>query len=816
MKKSRLSTFDAGGGSMGAKVRAFDWAATPLGPISGWSGALRITVDQMLASKFPACLFWGEDLIAIYNDGYEVILGAKPEALGQPMRVTWAEAWPGLQPIAEKALAGESTFIEDFPLAIDRSGSLEEAYFTFNYGPIFDEHGVVVGMLDTVVETTDKVLYARRSQEERERQQRLLQQMPGFVGVLSGPTHRFEYVNDAYVQIAGPRQFIGRTIREVFPELESQGFFEMLDQVYASGQPFKAKAIPLKLDGEGGDRFIDLLYEPVLDAAGRVQGIFVGGYDVTDRMRAEAEVRAREASLRTLNAELEQRVIERTLARGRTWQVSPDMLCVIDASGRFEATNPAWEKTLGWTEAEMTSATFSYFVHPDDLAPSVAAWSDASRRHLPVMHFENRYRTRTGDWRWLRWDAVPEDDRVYCIARDVTAEKADVRALAETQEALRQAQKMEAVGQLTGGLAHDFNNLLSTISNSLQILRIKLATGKIEGAERYIGMGEDSVRRAAALTHRLLAFSRRQTLDPQAVDVNQLTGGMEEMLRRTMGPGIEVQAIDAQGLWATRIDASQLESALLNLCLNARDAMPDGGRLTIATANESFDERAAAELELPPGDYVSLSVSDTGTGMPPDVVERIFDPFYTTKPIGVGTGLGLSMVYGFVRQSEGQVRVRSEVGHGTTMTLYLPRHHGEVAGLQSTPVPAALAEGNGETVVIVEDEMGIRVTLEEVLLESGYRVMTAENGPDGMAILGSDVPVDLLITDVGLPGGMNGRQVADAARLRRPDLKVLFITGYADNAAVGNGLLAPGMAVLTKPFQIATLMTRVKTMVGQP
>ena len=383
------------------------------------------------------------------------------------------------------------------------------------------------------------------------------------------------------------------------------------------------------------------------------------------------------------------------------------------------------------------------------------------------------------------------------------------------EEALRQAQKMEAVGQLTGGLAHDFNNLLGSISGSLQVLRVKLAQGEPAGCEHYIDMGLESVKRAAALTQRLLAFARRQTLDPKATDVNRLLLGMEDLIRRTVGPDVAVEVSGSGGLWATKIDPPQLESALLNLCINARDAMmPSGGRLILETANKCLPDSLVGEQGTAPGDYVMLSVTDTGAGMTPELVERIFDPFFTTKPLGQGTGLGLSMVYGFVRQSGGQVMVSSEPGTGTTMCLYLPRHDGEAPVVEAEVSAVAPEGGRGETVVVIEDQEFIRTIIAEVLESAGYRVIAAADGPSGLQILQDPGRVDLLVTDVGLPGGLNGRQVADAGRIRRPGLKVLFITGYADNAVVGNSQLGNGMEILTKPFDLESLTRRVRDMIG--
>jgi signal transduction histidine kinase len=386
----------------------------------------------------------------------------------------------------------------------------------------------------------------------------------------------------------------------------------------------------------------------------------------------------------------------------------------------------------------------------------------------------------------------------------------------QAEEALRQSQKMEAVGQLTGGIAHDFNNLLTGIIGSLELLETRLRQGRTSDLQRYVAVAQGASKRAAALTHRLLAFSRRQTLDAKPTDVNRLVMGIEELIRRTVGPQITLEVVTAVGLWPALIDASQLESALLNLCINARDAMPDGGRITIETANKWLDDRTASERDLPPGQYLSICVTDNGTGMTPDVIARAFDPFFTTKPLGQGTGLGLSMVYGFVRQSGGQVRIYSEVGSGTTMCLYLPRHYGNSNESDaSTSNVAGKRERTGKTVLVVDDEPSVRMLVTEVLEDHGYSGIEASDGPSGLRILESDAPIDLLITDVGLPGGLNGRQLADAARVTRPELKVLFITGYAENAIIGNGQLAPGMRVLTKPFVMTSLAERIAEMIGE-
>ncbi|MBP0447845.1 response regulator [Roseomonas sp. SSH11] len=386
----------------------------------------------------------------------------------------------------------------------------------------------------------------------------------------------------------------------------------------------------------------------------------------------------------------------------------------------------------------------------------------------------------------------------------------------KAEEALRQAQKMEAVGQLTGGIAHDFNNLLAGITGSLELLRTRVAQGRIGELERYIIAAQGASKRAATLTHRLLAFSRRQALHPRPTDINRLVAGMEDLIRRTMGPNVVVEVVAAGGLWTTLVDTNQFENALLNLCINARDAMPNGGKLTIETGNRWLDERAAQDRDLPAGQYASLCVSDTGSGMPPEVIERAFDPFFTTKPIGQGTGLGLSTIYGFVRQSSGQVRIYSELGQGTTMCLYLPRHLGAAEAAEVTEIArrteAPRAE-QGETVLVVDDEPTVRMLVTEVLEELGYTAIEAAAGPAALKVLQSNARIHLLVTDVGLPGGMNGRQLAEAGRAVRPGLKVLFITGYAENAVINHGHLEPGMHMLTKPFAMDTLASRIRGLI---
>jgi len=385
--------------------------------------------------------------------------------------------------------------------------------------------------------------------------------------------------------------------------------------------------------------------------------------------------------------------------------------------------------------------------------------------------------------------------------------------LRNNEEALRQSQKMEAVGQLTGGIAHDFNNMLTGIIGSLELLRRRVARGRTEDLDSLIDLGVTSANRAAALTHRLLAFSRRQSLDSKPVQINQLVSSMGELLQRSLNESITLDIRLTEQLWTAEVDPNQLESALLNLAINARDAMPSGGKLVVETTNRHLDSVfTAAYGTLTPGDYVELSVSDTGCGMPESVISRAFDPFFTTKPIGQGTGLGLSMIYGFARQSHGHVSIHSVVGQGTTVSLFLPRFVGEV--IADEPLnPALLPFANaGETVLIVEDDPAVRVLVSAVLSELGYAFVEAGDADSAMPIIESSQRIDLLISDVGLPG-MTGRQLAEIGRQVRPDLKVLFITGYAEHAAVRGGFLDPGMQMITKPFTFDLLTATVREMI---
>ncbi|WP_244543980.1 PAS domain-containing protein [Bosea lupini] len=653
----------------------------------------------------------------------------------------------------------------------------------------------------------------------------MFEQAPTFMALLRGPEHRFDLANPSYLRLIGDREVVGRTVAEALPDAVAQGVVGILDDVYRTGVPYTANGARFVIQAEPGgptqERFLDFVYQPLRDSDGKVNAIFIEGADVTERTLAERAQRESEALYKGLFDAIDEGFCIIEFFDGPH---GPDSDYVhIQANDAYER-HAGISNVVGQKLREMV---------PDEADAWVARYGAVLRTGEPI-RFQQEL-VATG--RYLELAAVriepPSRKQVAVIFQDITARRRAETALAElnatleqevekrsaelmkTEEALRQSQKMEAVGQLTGGIAHDFNNILAGIGGSLEMAQARIAQGRIADTERFLTGAKSAVRRAASLTERLLAFSRRQTLDPKPVDVNGLVNGMLDLIARSVGPTIAIEAVGAAGLWTVFADAGQLENALLNLSINSRDAMPDGGKLTIETSNRWMDERAAKARDLKPGQYVSLCVSDTGTGMTPDVVERAFDPFFTTKPIGQGTGLGLSMVYGFAGQSGGAARIYSEPGKGTMICIYLPRHMGEVveAGEAASDFAEPAPVAGGETVLVVDDEPLVRLLCVEQLEELGYAVIEAGDGPSALKILETKQPIDLLVTDVGLPRGMNGRQLADAARVHRPDLEVLFVTGYAENAVLNHGHLEPGMHIMTKPFEMEVFARRVRDLI---
>ncbi len=916
----------------------FDWSSTPLGALENWPAALRTTYGIMSTSSFAMCATWGPERTFIYNDAYIPFLGERhPAAQGMDIADVWPEVWSTIGPLVDKVLSGVPIHHQNMHLVMTRNGYPEDTYWTFSYSPLEDASGTIAGFLNVAIETTQVVTIQQPAIANAERVQLALA-----AGAIIGtwfwdlPTNRFT-VDEAFARNFGLDPSLGRdglslqqVVETVHPD-DIESLLDAISEAISRGGPYAHQYRVRRADG----RYYWLEANGRVELAADGSGLSFPGVliDVEERRAIEGERDRAIARVMALNDELEQKVIAQTFERGRTWQITPDLLGVLNDDGFFEASNPAWQATLGWTEEELSNTHFLAFVHPEDQADTQRVWRQIKEAGEPALGLENRFCSKDGEWRWLSWVAVPSGGKTYCSARDVTREKlnraelkkrtaerdrlwestndlmgsagldgyfktinpawsqllgweseqllrapfmdvvveedrADVSALMQrlgngekvsgftsrlrcktgearsflwtaapdaqgsiihfvgrdvtaqhmAEESLRQSQKMEAIGQLTGGIAHDFNNLLAGISGSLELMHLRIEQGRFHELTKYMGSAETATRRAAALTHRLLAFSRRQTLLPKPTDANLLIAGMLEMIQRTVGPAISLESELLPDLWTALVDASQLENTLLNLCINARDAMPNGGVIRTTTQNLWIDARRGATLNLPEGHYLSLAVQDNGVGMSQQVVARAVEPFFTTKPMGEGTGLGLSMAYGFAKQSGGQMRITSTVGEGTVVTLYLPRHDGK-AEVETTPSSIAGLEltpgGSGKTALVVDDEPAIRMLVSEVLEELGLQVIEAGDSAEGLSILQSETQVDLLISDVGLPGGMNGRQMADAALTRRPQMPVLLITGYAENSLLTDGQLRPGMTVLTKPFTLDALASRIRElMVG--
>ncbi len=748
----------------------------------------------------------GDGYIVWYNRRWHEYCGTTPEEM---------EGWgwqavhdqdllPGVMERWTSSVATGEPFEMTFPL---RGADGVFRPFLTRIHPVRDDTGQVVRWFGVNTEISAQV---RAEAELARREAHLAAFFEQSAAGMSeaDATGRFLRVNDRFCAITGRSRAELLTLRmhDITHQEDLPGNAPLFARTAETGKPFEIEKRYLRPDGS--TVWVHNSVTTLRDADGRLLNTVCVTVDITDRKRAEDD-------LRELNKTLERRVAEATAERDRIWAVSQDLLGVASFEGYFVNANPAWEAVLGWSADELRSIPFMDLVHPDDRATTTDEMSRLAQG-ARTLRFENRYRAKSGDHRWLSWTAVPEGELIYCVARDVTAEREAAAELERAQEALRQSQKMEAVGQLTGGVAHDFNNMLAVVIGSLDLLGRRIGTADVR-ARRYLDAAGDGARRAALLTQRLLAFSRQQPLRPEPVDVNRLVAGISDLLRHSLGGDVRLETVLAGGLWRSFADPNQLENAILNLAVNARDAMPEGGRLTVETQNAHLDERyAAAHPGVPSGQYVLVAVTDTGVGMSPEVVAKAFDPFFTTKEVGKGTGLGLSQVYGFVKQSGGHVKIYSELGQGTTVKIYLPRFVGE---------GPERAEGNGpddvplgeqqEIVLVVEDEPAVRQFSVDALSELGYRVLEADSAGAALRLLDMHPEVSLLFTDVVMPE-VNGRKLADEARRRRPDLKVLFTTGYSRNAVVHNGILDPGVELIGKPFTVEELAAKIRAVLDHP
>jgi PAS domain S-box-containing protein len=932
--------FIRGGGEMGALMRGHDWQSTALGSPATWPQPLRTVVRLLLNSGHPMYIWWGPDLLCFYNDAYRQSIGVErhPGSLGRKAIEVWEEIWDIIGPqIAQVMSGGGATWHENALVPITRNGRREEVYWTYSYSPIDDGAAAngVGGVLVVCTETSQQVLGARRAAEEKQQFSELFEQAPSFMAMLRGPEHRFELANPSYLRLIGRRDVLGRTVAEAIPEAGGQGYLELLDSVYRTGQPFAANGVRYAAQPVAGgpveEHSIDFVYQPIKDAAGAVTGVFVEGVDVTGRVIADAalkeseqqlrlatdaaevglwdldigtdtlywparvkamfgiladepismvdfysglhpddkartsaafaaaldpvkralydveyrtigkedglvrwvaakgrglfdgdrcvrvigtaiDITARKATderLRELNEELERRVAE-ALAERKVFadivESTDALVLVLDRNFCIMAINRAtadeFDRLYGFRPTVGDDLLVSLDRFPQQREHVRGYWSralageeftatdefgeaDLQRRHYEMKF--NSLRDRGGN-------LVGAFQFVY----DVTDRLRDQARLAEAETHLRQAQKIDALGQLTGGVAHDFNNLLMVISGGLSLLERSVEP---ERRQRILAQMRQATERGASLSRQLLAFARRQPLKPEPIDLRRQIDGMREMLDRTLRGDVLVRTDFASDLWPIKVDPAELELVILNLCVNARDAMPNGGTIKIGASNA--ERICQGELV---GDFVSLFVEDCGTGMSDDVLAHIFEPFFTTKEIGKGTGLGLPQVYGFAQQSGGAIKVDTVLGRGTKMILLLPRTEAS-ATLPTLPIAgwnsSARRHAPQGTVLLVEDDDEVASLVTEMLGELGYRVTRAASAQAALGALADDRDVDLVFSDVLMPGAMNGIDLAKEVRKRRPHMPILLTSGYSGDAY--KEAASENINVLRKPYEIHAL-----------
>ncbi|MBV4518667.1 PAS domain-containing protein [Pseudomonas sp. SWRI74] len=832
-----------------ALIARLDWANSPLGEARTWPQSLRTAVDIVIHSPMPMLLLWGPQLTQIYNDGFALLAGSKhPHAFGQPTHQIWPELQDFTDPIYSAVLQGQVRTYSEQRFTLQRNGIDSDFWLDLTYSPIRDENAQVAGILVTAIETNERRRIALeleqrsaaslKAQQETEERLQLALAATDAVGTWDWDIGEDRFIADAhFAQLHGidPAMAgqlpISDYLHGVHPE-DRALIARSIKHCITHGTEYAEEYRLLQPDGQL--RWVFARGRCYKDHHGRPIRFLGAALDLTERKNTEQALRQSQTELQLIiNA-------------------MPILISYVDREERFRLNNAAYLDWYGLTPQELYGRTVrevlgdeAYALRAEHIAQALTGkpccfsintpHRDGSIRHA-LMNYLPRHGS-DGAVNGFYIFVIDETERKQTeeALRNLneTLEErvaARTKQLAETnqrlqnemfereraEDALRHAQKMEAVGQLTGGIAHDFNNMLTGIIGSLDLMQRYIADGRTEEIGRFTEAAVSSANRAAALTHRLLAFSRRQSLDRKPLNANDLIHSLEDLLRRTKGEHIELKLQLAEDVWPVSTDVSQLENALLNLVINARDAMPDGGELCIETANVYLDSSDISTLEpVKAGDYLMIAVSDNGTGMTPKVLAKAFDPFFTTKPIGQGTGLGLSMIYGFAQQSGGHVSLFSLPGQGTSVRLYLPRLHAVAEEDVLSPViseaPPAIA---GETVVLVEDDPAVRMLVLNLLKELGYHAHEAEDAKSALPLLESDMRVDLLVTDVGLPG-MNGRQLAEIARQHRPTLKVLFMTGYAQMAAERQGFLEQGMDMVAKPFSIDLLANKIRTMIGR-
>jgi PAS domain S-box-containing protein len=877
-------SFLAHDGELARLIAGFDWASTSLGGPESWPQSLRTTIALILQSPVPIVTLWGEEGIMIYNDAYSVFAGERhPRLLGSKVREGWPEVADFNDNVMKVGLAGGTLDYSDQQLVLNRTGKPEAGWMDLFYSPVIGEDGKPAGVIAVVVETTSKVKAEQRLRGERQRLTQMFEQAPGFMAMLVGPDHMFEMANEAYSRLVGRRDVIGLPLIEALPELADQGFRELLDRVYETGEAFVGSASRVLLERDPGkiqERFVDFIFQPVIGEDRKPVGIFVQGNDVTEQKQAENALRRETRILGVLNrlgadlaAELDlEKVVQMITDAGVEmtgaefgaffYNVMDEkggsyMLYALSGVAREEFTNFPMPRATGLFQPTFKGEGV---IRSDDILKEARYGRSEPYKGMPPGHLPVRSYlaapviSNSGEVIGALFfghrapgmfkaeheelivgaagqGAIAMDNaRLFQSAERELAERrraeeklqalnatleqrvtAEIGERLKAEEALRQAQKMEALGQLTGGVAHDFNNLLQVVSGNLQLLSQDVSDNA--RAQRRVENALAGVSRGSKLASQLLAFGRRQPLDPKVVNIGKLVSGFEDMLRRTLGEAVEIETIRSGGLWNALVDPTQVENALLNLAINARDAMESSGKLTIEVGNAFLDDSYVRQHnEVAAGQYVMLAITDTGSGMAPDIVDKVFDPFFSTKPVGKGTGLGLSMVYGFVKQSGGHVKIYSEVGQGTTVKLYFPRvHQREDMAAETDFGPIT---GGSETILVAEDDEQVRVTVIELLRELGYAVLRAKDAASALSVIESGVPVDLLFTDVVMPGTLKTTELARQARQRLPNLAILFTSGYTENSIVHGGRLDPGVELLSKPYTREALARKIRAVLN--
>jgi PAS domain S-box-containing protein len=791
---------DAGGAVVGviaivvettAKVRAERW-------LSGEHGRLQTMFEQ--APGFMAQLVGADHVIQSANAAYRALAGHR-DLVGKPLREALPETVPqGVVAILDQVyLTGTAYTATASPLWLAApDGNRKLHYVDFVYQPVKREDGSVLGIFVQGSDVTERVEAERALRESEEKFRTFAEAMPNQVWTATKDGKR-DWFN-ARVYACTGRDYAGLAgigwMQAVHPDDLADVRHRWATAV-ATGAHYEAEFRQGAADGTYRWQLARAV--ALRDADGEVVRWIGTTVDIEDqKLNAER--------LAALNADLESQVAQRTAERDRMWRLSRDIMLVAGFDGIVEAVSPSFGSLLGWSEHDIVGKNFLQFVHPDDHAATLAQMASLGEGHY-VYKFENRYRRKDGSYCVLSWTAAPDAAFIHAIGRDITADREQAEQIRRTELALQQSQKMETIGKLTGGVAHDFNNLLQIISGNLQLLEMN--PGGAE-TQRWIGNARQAVDRGAKLASYLLAFGRRQPLEPKVVKIGRVVTGMEDMLRRALGEEIEVELVISGGLWNTAVDVAQVENAVLNLAINARDAMDGAGNLTIEAHNAALDDLyCRTHGDVTPGQYVMLAVTDTGTGMTPDVLRQAFEPFFSTKDEGKGSGLGLSMVYGFVKQSGGHVKIYSEPGQGTTVKLYLPRTTAAEEPLGPIEAQQA-AVGGTETILVAEDDEAVRTTVVEMLTALGYRVLKAADAASALAVVESGVPIDVLFTDVVMPGTLRSPDLARMARERLPNLAVLFTSGYTENAIVHGGRLDPGVELLGKPYTRESLARRIR------